>query len=140
VHCGRPRHSFPITQALKLRTQGLSIRAVAARIRFPASTVGAALKARSRSDADPIGRMVPTKTAGKQTNGARGARRRRIFPLDEAGQLRERGLSIRSVAARIRFPPSTVAAALKVHSLTQARKLAAKLEREARAAIKREQN
>jgi DNA invertase Pin-like site-specific DNA recombinase len=140
VHCGRPRHSFPIAQALKLRRQGLSIRAVAARIGFPLSTVGTALKARSRSDADPIGPMVPTKTARKQTNGMRGTRPRRTFPLDEASQLRERGLSIRSVAAKIRFPPSTVAAALTVHSAEQARKLAARREREARATLKREQN
>jgi hypothetical protein len=64
--------------------------------------------------------MVPTKTAGKQTNGVRGSRPRRTLPLDEAAQLRERGLSIRSVAAKIRFPPSTVAAALEVHSAAQA--------------------
>jgi lambda repressor-like predicted transcriptional regulator len=140
VHCGRPRHSFPIAQALKLRTQGLSIRAVAARIGFPASTVAAALKARSKSDGDVLGQSISASTAGKRAKGVRGMRTRRTFPLDEAGQLREQGLSIRSVAAKIRFPPSTVGAALKAHSLAQAQKLAARLEREARATIRREQN
>jgi DNA invertase Pin-like site-specific DNA recombinase len=139
VHCGRPRHSFPIARVLKLRTQGLSIRAVAERIGFPASTVGAALKARSK-DGDVAGPSVPASTAKKRAKGVRGMRTRRTFPLDEAGQLREQGLSIRSVAARIRFPPSTVGAALKAHSLAQARKLAGRLEREARGTIKREQN
>jgi hypothetical protein len=47
-------------------------------------------------------------------------------------QLREGGLPIRSVAAKIRFPFSTVAAALKAHSLVKAQKLAVKLERAAR--------
>ena len=140
VHCGRPRHSFPIAQALKLRTQGLSIRVVAARIGFPASTVAAALKARSKSDGDMPGQSISASTAGKRAKGVRGMRTRRSFPLDEAGQLREQGLSIRSVAAKIRFPPSTVGAALKAHSLAQAQKLAARLEREARATIRREQN
>jgi len=137
VHCGRPRHSFPIAQALKLRKQGLTIRAVAVRIGFPASTVGAALKA-SKSDGDMIGRSMPTRTARPRSKGIRGTRR--SFPLEEAVQLRECGLSIRSVAARIRFPVSTVAAALKVHSLAEARKLATRLERETRATLKREQN
>jgi hypothetical protein len=46
---------------------------------------------------------------------------------------------MRSVAAKIRFPPSTAGAALTTHSLAQARMLAAGFERDARAAIKREQ-
>jgi hypothetical protein len=67
-----------------------------------------------------------------------GVRTHRTFPLDDAGQLREQGLSIRSIAAKIRFPPSTVGAALKAHSLAQARKLAARLERQARSTIRLE--
>jgi DNA invertase Pin-like site-specific DNA recombinase len=140
IHCGRPRHSFPIARALRLRQQGLSIRAVAERIGFPASTVGAALKARSKSDGDKTDQSVAASTAGKRTKGRRGVRTRRTFPIDEAYQLRELGLSIRAVAAKIRFPPSTVGAALKVHSLAQAGKVAARLQREARATGKREQN
>jgi DNA invertase Pin-like site-specific DNA recombinase len=137
VHCGRPRHSFPIAQALRLRKLGLSIRAVAARLRLPASTVVAALKDRSKSEVDVFGKSVPTSTAGKRARGMRGTRTRRTFPLAEAVQLRESGLSIRSVAAKIRFPVSTVAAALKAHSLVEAQKLAVKLERAARTSLKR---
>jgi DNA invertase Pin-like site-specific DNA recombinase len=140
VHCGRPRHSFPIAQVLKLRTQGLSIRAIATRIELPASTVGTALKGRSKCDGDVIGPGVPASIAGTRAKGVPGVRTHRTFPLTEAGQLREQGLSIRSIAAKIRFPPSTVGAALKAHSLAQARKLATRLEREARATIKPEQN
>jgi DNA invertase Pin-like site-specific DNA recombinase len=44
IHCGRPRRSFPHAEARKLRTQGLSIRAIAVRIGVPASTLAAALK------------------------------------------------------------------------------------------------
>jgi lambda repressor-like predicted transcriptional regulator len=137
VHCGRPRHSFPIAQALKLQKQGLSIRAVAKGLRFPASTVGAALKEKRESDEDMVCRNAPTSTAGQRSKGMRGARTRRSFPLAEAVQLRESGLSIRSVAEKIRFPVSTVAAALKAHSLVEAQKLAVKLERAARTTLKR---
>ena len=58
-----------------------------------------------------------------------GAGRRRTFPLAEAVQLRNSGLSIRCVAAKIRFPVSTVQAALRAHSLVEAQKLAVKLGR-----------
>jgi hypothetical protein len=44
VHGGRPRRSFPRAQAHKLRKQGLSIRAIGARLGVPASTVADALK------------------------------------------------------------------------------------------------
>lgn len=44
AHGGRPRRSFPRAQARKLRKQGLSIRAIGARMGVPASTVADALK------------------------------------------------------------------------------------------------
>ena len=44
VQCGRPRRRFPGAEARKLRKQGLSIRAIAARIGVPASTVADALR------------------------------------------------------------------------------------------------
>jgi putative DNA-invertase from lambdoid prophage Rac len=44
VHCGRPRRPFPRVEARKLRAQGLSIRAVAAQLGVPASTVADALQ------------------------------------------------------------------------------------------------
>jgi putative DNA-invertase from lambdoid prophage Rac len=43
VHCGRPRRPFPRAEARKLRAQGLSIRAIAAQLDIPASTVADAL-------------------------------------------------------------------------------------------------
>jgi putative DNA-invertase from lambdoid prophage Rac len=43
VHCGRPRRLFPQAEARQLRAQGLSIRAIAAKLRIPASTVADAL-------------------------------------------------------------------------------------------------
>ena len=46
VQCGRPRRSFSRAEARKLRAQGLSIRAVAAQLGVPTSTVADALQAR----------------------------------------------------------------------------------------------
>jgi hypothetical protein len=46
---GRPLRSFPRAQARKLRNQGLSIRAISARMGVPASTVADALKVISRT-------------------------------------------------------------------------------------------
>jgi len=43
VHCGRPRRKFPRAEARKLRAQGISIRAIAAQLGIPASTVADAL-------------------------------------------------------------------------------------------------
>src|ERR1700722_2892962 len=54
VHCGRPSRSFPRAEARKLRQQGLSIRAIAARIGVPASTVASALKADNRTETKPL--------------------------------------------------------------------------------------
>jgi putative DNA-invertase from lambdoid prophage Rac len=51
VHCGRPRRAFSRAEARKLRAQGLSIRAVAAQLGIPASTVADALQ-------DPAGGNV----------------------------------------------------------------------------------
>jgi hypothetical protein len=42
-----PRRAFPLYEANKLRKRGLSIRAIAAEIGFPVSTVASALKAYS---------------------------------------------------------------------------------------------
>ena len=47
THCGRPRRRFPRAQARKLRKQGLSIRAIAARMGIPASTIAAALNGKN---------------------------------------------------------------------------------------------
>ena len=44
VHCGRPRRSFPLAEALKLRKKGLSLRAVAEKTGIPVSTVADALR------------------------------------------------------------------------------------------------
>jgi putative DNA-invertase from lambdoid prophage Rac len=132
VHCGRPRRSFPTLQALKLQKQGFTIRAIAASIGRPVSTVGAALKARSVS----LDKSGGDANSEKQSNRARGSRPRRAFPLYEASKLRERGWTIRAVAARIDFPVSTVASALKAQRLVNARTLAAKVERSARANLK----
>jgi DNA invertase Pin-like site-specific DNA recombinase len=44
VHCGRPLRRFPRAQACKLRREGLSISAIAARLGVPASTVADALR------------------------------------------------------------------------------------------------
>ena len=44
VPCGRPRRRFAVAEARKLRQQGLSFRAIAARIGVPASTVADALR------------------------------------------------------------------------------------------------
>ena len=46
---GRPLRSFPRAQARRLRTQGLSLRAIGARMGVPASTVADALKVTSRA-------------------------------------------------------------------------------------------
>jgi DNA invertase Pin-like site-specific DNA recombinase len=45
VHCGRPRRPFPRAEARKLRAEGNSIRAIAAQLGIPASTVADALQA-----------------------------------------------------------------------------------------------
>lgn len=44
VHCGRPRLPFPRDRARRLQKQGLSIRAIAARLDIPAATVADAMK------------------------------------------------------------------------------------------------
>ena len=46
---GRPLRSFPRAQARRLRTQGLSLRAIGARMGVPTSTVADALKVTSRA-------------------------------------------------------------------------------------------
>jgi DNA invertase Pin-like site-specific DNA recombinase len=43
VHCGRPRREFPRAEARKLRAEGISIRAIAAQLGVPPSTVADAL-------------------------------------------------------------------------------------------------
>jgi DNA invertase Pin-like site-specific DNA recombinase len=45
VHCGRPRRKYPLAQVRKLLEEGLSIRAIAARLEVPRSSLAAALKA-----------------------------------------------------------------------------------------------
>ena len=45
VHCGRPRLSFPPAEVRGLREQGLSIRAIGARLGVSATTIAKALKA-----------------------------------------------------------------------------------------------
>ena len=44
VHCGRPKRQFPRAEARQLRAQGISIRAIAAQLGIPASTVGDTLR------------------------------------------------------------------------------------------------
>lgn len=44
VHCGRPRRPFPRAEARSLRTQGLTIRAIAEKFGIPESTVADALQ------------------------------------------------------------------------------------------------
>jgi hypothetical protein len=78
-----------------------------------------------------VGAYLPA-AAGKRRKGARGARPRRVFPIFEAAALRERGLSIRAVAAEIGFPVSTVASNLKFYSQEKTRWAAEKVERAAR--------
>jgi DNA invertase Pin-like site-specific DNA recombinase len=51
VHCGRPRRRVPVAEACKLREQGLSIRAIAARLDVPVSTLATALKKAAIPDA-----------------------------------------------------------------------------------------
>ena len=53
VHCGRPRRRFARAQANKLRQEGLSIGAIAARLGVPASTVADELKAPKPGSGSP---------------------------------------------------------------------------------------
>jgi DNA invertase Pin-like site-specific DNA recombinase len=48
VQCGRPPRRFPRVQACQLRQEGLSLRAIGARLGVPASTVADALKVQKR--------------------------------------------------------------------------------------------